>query len=185
MGHLRVNLPFLHLETHVPEWLGIIVLFLGLFTASYLLYRTTRLLYLHYLHRSSLARYQHPKDSKRAWALVTGASDGIGKGFAQELCQRGFNVVIHGRNENKLQGVADELRKQWPDASISIAVLDAYPITEKALDEMVASLSELPITVLVNNGKFPREHAHLSTVSEESMAASFPPEPTEIALSPA
>lgn len=125
---------------------------LGGITAIYLAYHTIRFLHIHFLHRSTLPRYQHPHDSKqRAWALVTGASDGIGKGFAEELCQRGFNVVIHGRNRSKLEGVADELRKRWPNATVRIAVLDAYPITEKALDEMIASLNDLSITVLINN----------------------------------
>jgi len=32
------------------------------------------------------------------WALVTGATDGIGKGFCEELATRGYNVCVFGRN---------------------------------------------------------------------------------------
>ena len=62
---------------------------------------------LHLLHRSKLPRYQHKlrnapaneiKDGNgRAWALVTGASDGIGYGYVQQLAAKSFNVILHGR----------------------------------------------------------------------------------------
>lgn len=142
----------LPLETLAKSPLGVGVLGLGLITALYLSYSISCFVHFHFLHRSGLPRYQHPRDSKeRAWALVTGASDGIGKGFAQELCHRGFNVVIHGRNKTKLRSVADDLKKDFPEATVRLAVLDAYPISEKTLDEMIASLDDLPVTVLINN----------------------------------
>lgn len=140
----------LHLES-IPG-LAVAVTAVGVITSIYLAYQLGTFIHIHFFHQSALSRYKHSKDSKQpAWALVTGASDGIGKGFAEELCQRGFNVVIHGRNRSKLQGVADALKKQWPEVTIRLAVLDAHPITETALDDMIASLSDLPITVLVNN----------------------------------
>lgn len=128
------------------------ILTVGIIASFYLAYRAIAFVHLHYIHQSGLPRYQKLDGSKeRAWALVTGASDGIGKGFAEELCQRGFNVVIHGRNRKKLQGVADDLKKQYPSSSVRLAVLDAHPITEQALDAMIAGFVDLPLTVLVNN----------------------------------
>ncbi len=38
-----------------------------------------------------------------SWALVTGASDGIGKGFCQELANKGFNIILIARNPEKLK----------------------------------------------------------------------------------
>ena len=35
---------------------------------------------------------------KGSWALITGASDGIGKEYALELAKEGFNIVLMGRN---------------------------------------------------------------------------------------
>ena len=43
------------------------------------------------------------KDLKKryggGWALVTGASDGIGKAYCHELAQSGFNIILMARNE--------------------------------------------------------------------------------------
>ena len=37
------------------------------------------------------------------WAVVTGATDGIGLGFCEELAHRGSNVVFISRNEDKIK----------------------------------------------------------------------------------
>ncbi|KAJ7246485.1 hypothetical protein C8J57DRAFT_1675292 [Mycena rebaudengoi] len=50
-----------------------------------------------------------PSDSQ-PWALVTGASDGIGLGFAHELASHGFDIILHGRSPTKLAAVATALR---------------------------------------------------------------------------
>jgi short-subunit dehydrogenase len=43
------------------------------------------------------------------WAVVTGASDGIGKAFAELLAQAGFNLVVAARRQDVLAGVAKHL----------------------------------------------------------------------------
>lgn len=44
-------------------------------------------------------------------AIITGASNGIGKGVAKSLANEGVNVVLAARNEEKLNGVASELKE--------------------------------------------------------------------------
>ena len=39
-----------------------------------------------------------------SWALVTGASDGIGEEFCRELGRRGYNLILVARREGKLRG---------------------------------------------------------------------------------
>jgi len=38
-----------------------------------------------------------------SWAIVTGATDGLGKAFAEELAKLGFNLIIISRNNEKLR----------------------------------------------------------------------------------
>ena len=47
------------------------------------------------------------------WALVTGASDGIGKAYCMELAKSGFNIVLMARNHAKLEAVAKEIRNVY------------------------------------------------------------------------
>ena len=45
-------------------------------------------------------------------ALVTGASSGIGKDIAKELAQKGYDLILVARNEEKLNKVKKELEKE-------------------------------------------------------------------------
>ena len=52
--------------------------------------------------------------------MVTGASEGIGRGYALELARQGLNVVLMSRSEEKLNKVATEISELlW------LAVLDS------------------------------------------------------------
>ena len=44
------------------------------------------------------------------WAVVTGASGGLGAGFAQELARQGANLILVARSTDKLEKFASELR---------------------------------------------------------------------------
>jgi len=46
---------------------------------------------------------------KGAWAVVTGATDGIGKEFALQLAKSGFNIILVARNKDLLSQSAAEI----------------------------------------------------------------------------
>ncbi|OQU97729.1 hypothetical protein CLAIMM_03618 [Cladophialophora immunda] len=126
---------------------------LGFLTLIHFLYKIF-LVVQFYLYSSDLSRYKPrtPGQGSRAWALVTGASDGIGKGLARELCARGFNVVVHGRNEEKLQRVKAELETEFQGCEVQLLVLDAADTRPGGFDTKVLdAVGGLRLTILVNN----------------------------------
>ena len=48
-------------------------------------------------------------DKYGPWAVVTGASAGIGKSFCEQLAAKGMNIVMVARNAEKLKSVAEEI----------------------------------------------------------------------------
>ena len=83
------------------------------------------------------------------WGAVTGASEGIGKGYALELAKQGLNVVLMSRSQEKLEKVAEEIREGYGRETLIIPVdfsegLAIYP-------RLSDQLKNLKIGVLVNN----------------------------------
>ena len=59
---------------------------------------------------------------KGTWALVTGATDGIGLEFCKQLARDGFNICLVSRTESKLKGVVEsELKEFGVETRIVIA----------------------------------------------------------------
>ncbi|MCJ1243249.1 hypothetical protein MMC30_000446 [Trapelia coarctata] len=110
----------------------------------YLSVKTASAIHL-YTRHSSLPRYLH----NDAYALITGASDGIGFGFAQELLTRGFNVVLHGRNPTKLSALKSDLQKEFPNRKIEFVVADASS-GAKDVAGVFEAIRDKPITVFIN-----------------------------------
>ncbi|MBA0765893.1 hypothetical protein Gotri_015005, partial [Gossypium trilobum] len=59
-----------------------------------------------------------------SWALITGATDGIGKAFANQLARQGLNLILVSRNLNKLKTVSAEIRAQFPHLKIKVVAQD-------------------------------------------------------------
>ena len=88
------------------------------------------------------------KDKYGPWALITGASSGIGAEFARQLAARGLNLILAARREERLQILADSLTLRYP---ISVAVV---PIDLTAPDFLAAireTIDGLDVGLLVNN----------------------------------
>ncbi len=83
-------------------------------------------------------------------ALVTGSSGGIGLAIAQGLAESGAEVVLHGRNADKLKHVADAIVRQHPGAQVSTVQADI------ATADGAASIcaAHPDIDILVNNAGY-------------------------------
>ena len=56
--------------------------------------------------------------------LVTGATDGIGKQTALELARQGAQVILHGRNADRVKAVVVEIQSQAQQSSIETVCAD-------------------------------------------------------------
>ncbi|XP_060537170.1 very-long-chain 3-oxoacyl-CoA reductase [Cylas formicarius] len=83
------------------------------------------------------------------WAVVTGATDGIGKAFAQILAQEGLNVVLISRTQVKLDEVADLIAKKYNVETRTVAV--DFTKTDEIYHVIDKQIHDLDIGVLVNN----------------------------------
>ncbi|KAJ1506460.1 hypothetical protein HMI56_000602, partial [Coelomomyces lativittatus] len=82
-----------------------------------------------------------------AWAVITGASDGIGKAFAFELAKNKFNVVILARTESKLQAISKEIQTKYNVETLVIP-FDFSTLDSANYQSLFSKLSHLNITVL-------------------------------------
>jgi short-subunit dehydrogenase len=90
--------------------------------------------------------------SDRPRALVTGASAGIGAVFAERLAREGYNLVLVARRRERLEGLAERLRR---DPSVQADVICADLTDAKALAEVEARVaSDDTLELLVNNAGF-------------------------------
>ena len=86
-------------------------------------------------------------------ALVTGASSGIGKAFADLLAQKGYAVVLTARRADRLEALAAELKQKYGVATHTIV----SDLAERdASQQIAAELASrgLKIDVLVNNAGY-------------------------------
>lgn len=81
-------------------------------------------------------------------ALITGASSGIGREFAVQLQPRCSTMVLHGRDEQKLQELASELQQPGLTLYCISADLTTTLGTAKLLE---AIRQKGPISILINN----------------------------------
>src|SRR6202795_5107434 len=90
---------------------------------------------------------------KGKWALITGASAGIGVALAEELAAGGTHLVLTARRLDRLQEVADGLRKKH---GIQTHVVAADLAKREAPQEIYEFTKEkgLRIDLLINNAGF-------------------------------
>lgn len=86
-------------------------------------------------------------------ALITGASGGIGKCFAEKLAAKNTNLIIVARSEDKLNALAQELQQQYK-INVEVIVKDLSQISapQEVFDTVQAK--GLNVDILINNAGF-------------------------------
>src|SRR6478736_6100428 len=85
------------------------------------------------------------------WALVTGASSGIGEQFARLLAKQGFNLLLVARRADRLHNLQAELLQQHGAKSEVIAEDLADPA---AIDRIVAAIGTFDVGLVISNAGF-------------------------------
>jgi len=85
-----------------------------------------------------------------SYALVTGASKGLGVAFAESLAARGNNVVLVARSYDALKALAERIESKYRVRAIAISADLTNPGAPKKLKEELDS-KHIEVDLLVNN----------------------------------
>jgi len=102
----------------------------------------------------------------KGWAVVTGASSGIGTVFSRELAGRGHPVLLVARRRERLDALAKEIGDAGGRAEALVADLG----TPEGVRAVVARATELDIDYLVNNAGFGESSHYLESSVERELA---------------
>lgn len=105
------------------------------------------------------------KTSYGPWALVAGASEGLGAAFAEALAQRGLNVVLLARRLDKLESLTKILKDKYA-IDIKHYAVDLSDFTQT---KQIISQLDVPIGLLVYNAAF-SPIAYFENTTEELLA---------------
>ena len=86
------------------------------------------------------------------WAVVTGASSGLGRGLAARLADRGMSLVLTGRNGARLDEAAQQIRRATPRVRVETVAADIS--TTSGVSALLEHVGDRPVEVLVNNAGF-------------------------------
>lgn len=99
-----------------------------------------------------------------AWALVTGASSGIGKEFARQLAADGLNLVLVARRLTLLEDVGKQLASEF---NIPYIAVEADLSEESSIQKIKEATASLDIGLLISNAGTGRPGKFLSFGEEE------------------
>ncbi len=96
-----------------------------------------------------MSKQIHPKHS---YAVITGASSGIGAEFARQLADEGYPLILTARREDRLMQLADDIHAVHPETNIQIITADLSRTEE--MTRLIHLLQREPIGVFINNAGF-------------------------------
>src|SRR5262249_3523462 len=82
------------------------------------------------------------------WAVIAGASDGVGAAYTRAMAERGLNVVLLARRRAVLDGLADEIRTTWRVVARAVPLDLAAP---GAAAKVVEATDGLEVGMLMYN----------------------------------
>src|SRR5690349_19224116 len=86
-----------------------------------------------------------------SWAIVAGASEGLGAAYAEELASRGLNLVLVARRAELLHSLASELSAKYKVVT-KVLVLDLAAST--AMEQIAENIKDVEVGLLIYNAAF-------------------------------
>jgi short-subunit dehydrogenase len=100
---------------------------------------------------------------RKKTVLITGSSKGLGRSLSLAFASRGYNIILHGRNSERLNTVQQEIVSHNVDCHIVLGEISE----EHTIGELTARANEADIDILVNNaGMYMRKPLDEMTSSE-------------------
>ena len=99
---------------------------------------------------------------KKSYALITGASSGIGEVFAKKLAKMGFPLILTARREERLKQLAGQLNTHT-------VIIEADLSKETDREKLIEELSSYDVGIVINNAGFGDCGEFLSTSLEKEM----------------
>eukprot|EP01112_Ceratiomyxa_fruticulosa_P021745 TRINITY_DN776_c0_g1_i1.p1 TRINITY_DN776_c0_g1~~TRINITY_DN776_c0_g1_i1.p1 ORF type:complete len:319 (-),score=62.08 TRINITY_DN776_c0_g1_i1:155-1111(-) len=129
-----------------------VLLLIGIFFVARFLYTILEGIFVHFLRPAKNLR------SYGEWAIVTGASDGIGEAYAHELARKRLNVILIARSQDKLKKVQTEIERDHKVQARIIVVDFSNPDPSIYKNLIEPHIKSLNIGILVNNVGISYEH---------------------------
>jgi short-subunit dehydrogenase len=124
--------------------------------------------YMHTLLNNTTEMNQM-KTRDKSWVLVTGASSGFGEEFARQYAQRGHSLVLVARRLDRLEKLAEGLRRQF---SVEIVVEQVDLSDISAVFQLHRRLHErgVAIDILINNAGHGLQGAFIDSKLDAALA---------------
>lgn len=124
-------------------------------------------MWLHYGPKADLIQYGNKQGS---YVVITGGSDGIGKGLAIEASRRGFNLVLIARTESKLLHLQADLKSSFPSTNVIVLTLDCSVDNDATYDTILSICEKLDVSILINNVATTDEASEVKDQSSDSIS---------------
>jgi short-subunit dehydrogenase len=108
------------------------------------------------------------QDFNGKWALVTGASAGIGAALARELASHGAKLILTGRRRERLESLAAELAAKGTEVRIVAADLNDPAAPQQIYDATAGA--GLAVDILINNAGLGQFGAFTQTDPEQELS---------------
>src|ERR1039458_3884328 len=107
-------------------------------------------------------------DFNGKWALVTGASAGIGVALARELAGHGAKLILTARRKDRLERLAAERTAKGPEVRIAAADLNDLAAPQQIYDATEGA--GLTVDILINNAGLGQHGAFYESPAEQELS---------------